>query len=299
MKLHHILLSLGMLLLVQVSQAQISLNLALNPRPQPRLADWGNPINGVMVISFMQSTIQIDPAIKIKTTLLDQNGGTIGISNINAARVYMLKQGVNQFSIADALQLQNLILYGSARTLLQRTGRLAAGQYQLMVEITNTAGDVVRTNQSKPFFVTSYQLPVLMQPANGTALDAHIAQSVIVFRWTPLIPGYQELPTYRIQVFEILPGQTPMQAFRGNRPVLDDEAIKGATQLVWRPSLPMIDSTANRQFIWTVQTLDMNGIPIPTEDMNVQGRSEPAIFNIVNHIGAIDTHKKNESIIKQ
>ncbi|HEY5326093.1 MAG TPA: hypothetical protein VIJ27_03770, partial [Mucilaginibacter sp.] len=99
--------------------------------------------------------------------------------------------------------------------------------------------------------------------------------------------------------FEILPGQDAMQAFRSNRPLLDDEAVKGATQYIWRPNLPMIDSTANRQFIWTVQTLDMNGQPIPTADNNVQGRSEPAIFTIVNQMGKKEKSLKNGESIKQ
>jgi|SRR6185503_195181 len=287
MKKCHILFLVMLLTTVTAAYGQINLNLALNSRPQPWLSDWSNPVNGTMIITYMPGPIAGSPTMKIKTTLLDEGGGVIGRSNFNAARVYTLKQGVNQFSIADALQLQNLILPGTIKNLLQRTGRLPAGQYQLMVEITNTTGTAVLAKQSRPFFVTSYQLPVLMQPANGAALDAGIAQQVIIFRWTSVIPVSSEIPVYRVQVFEILPGQEPMQAFRGNRPLLDEQAIQGTTQYIWRPNLPMVDSTANRRFIWTVQTLDINGQPVPTADMNVQGRSEPAVFNIVNQMGTI------------
>lgn len=287
-----------MFLIVQVARAQITLNLALNNRPQPWLSDWVNPVNGQMIISYMPGPALNDPSVKFKTTLLDERGSIIGVSNINSARIYTLRAGVNQFSIADALQLQNLVLQGNVQNLLQRTGRLAAGQYQLMVEVMNTRGDVVRARQTRPFFITSYQLPILMQPANGTGLDAHIAQNTIIFRWTSLIPGSPELPQYRVQVFEILPGQTPMQAFRGNRPLLDEPAIRGTTQYIWRSNLPMLDSTANRQFIWTVQTLDINGQPIPSMDMTKEGRSEPAIFSIVNQMGTMDKNRKNEDLIK-
>ena len=62
--------------------------------------------------------------------------------------------------------------------------------------------------------------------------------------------------------------------------MLDEEATKGTTQFIWRTNLPMIDSNMNRRFIWTVQSLDFNGTPIPSSDMNVQGRSEPAVFFI-------------------
>ncbi len=299
MKKYHLLLTIAMFLIAQVARAQITLNLALNNRPQPWLSDWVNPVNGQMIISYMMGPALNDPSVKLKTTLLDERGSIIGVSNINSARIYTLRPGVNQFSIADALQLQNLALQGNLQNLLQRTGRLTAGQYQLMVEVMNTKGDVVRAIQTRPFFITSYQLPILMQPASGSSLDAHLAQNIIIFRWTNLIPSSQELIQYRVQVFEILPGQTAMQAFRGNRPLLDEPAIRGTTQYIWRPNLPMLDSTANKQFIWTVQTLDAEGLPIPGMDMNIQGRSEPAIFSIVNQMGTMDMNRKNEDPIKR
>lgn len=137
-----------------------------------------------------------------------------------------------------------------------------------------------------------------MQPASGSSLDARLAQNIILFRWTNLIPSTAEFFQFRVQVFEILPGQTPMQAFRGNRPLLDEPAIKGSTQYIWRPNLPMLDSTANKQFIWTVQTLDANGLPIPGMDMNIQGRSEPAIFSIVNQMGMMGKKMENVDSIK-
>ncbi len=298
MKKYHLLFTVVMFLIVQLAQAQITLNLALNKRPQPWLSDWVNPVNGQMIITYMVRPTLNDPSVKLKTTLLDERGNIIGVSDINSARIYTLKAGVNQFSIADALQLQNLALQGNFQNLLQRTGRLTAGQYQLTVEVMNTRGDVVRAKQTRFFFITSYQLPILMQPASGSTLDARLAQNIIMFRWTNLIPSSGEFFQYRVQVFEILPGQTPMQAFRGNRPLLDEPAIKGSTQYIWRPNLPMLDSTANKQFIWTVQTLDANGLPIPGMDMNIQGRSEPAIFSIVNQMGMMGKKMENVDSIK-
>jgi hypothetical protein len=298
MKKYHLLFTVLMFLMVQVAQAQITLNLALNKRPQPWLSDWVNPVNGQMIITYMVRPTLNDPSVKLKTTLLDERGNIIGISDINSARIYTLKAGVNQFSIAEALQLQNLALQGNFKNLLQRTGRLTAGQYQLMVEVMNTKGDVIRAKQTQIFFITSYQLPMLMQPASGSSLDARLAQNIILFRWTNLIPSTAEFFQFRVQVFEILPGQTPMQAFRGNRPLLDEPAIKGSTQYIWRPNLPMLDSTANKQFIWTVQTLDANGLPIPGMDMNIQGRSEPAIFSIVNQMGMMGKKMENVDSIK-
>lgn len=294
MKQYNLIIALGFFLIVQIVQSQITVNLALNSRPQPWLSQWENPINGQMIITYMKGPVQGEAQVKLRTTLLDESGSVVGASNVNASRVYILREGVNLYTMADALQLQNLVLSGKVLTTLQRTGRLAAGQYQLKVEVVNVSGEVVFARQTHPFFITSYQLPKLMVPADGAELDALVAQSLITFRWTGLVPNTSELPTYRVQVFEILPGQTPMQAFRGNYPILDEPALRGMTQYIWRTSLPMLDDTANHKFIWTVQTLDMEGHPIPTNDMNIQGRSEPSVFTIINQMGAGKQDKTDE-----
>ena len=294
MKKYNLIIALGFFLIVQIVQSQITVNLALNSRPQPWLSQWENPINGQMIITFMRGGVQGEAQVKLRTTLLAEGDNIIGTSNINASRIYNLKEGVNLFTMADALQLQNLVLSGKAQNTLQRTGRLAAGQYQLKVEVVNVSGEVVFARQTRPFFITSYQLPKLMVPADGAELNALVAQSLITFRWTGLIPNTAEFPVYRVQVFEILPGQTPMQAFRGNFPILDEPALRGTTQYIWRTSLPMLDNTANHKFIWTVQTLDMEGHLVPSNDMNNQGRSEPAVFTIINQMGAGNKEKMNE-----
>ncbi|MDP3360166.1 MAG: hypothetical protein Q8S41_12555 [Lutibacter sp.] len=294
MKKYNLITALGFFLIVQMAQSQITVNLALNSRPQPWLSQWGNPINGQMIITYMKGPVQGEAQVKLRTTLSDESGSIVGASNINASRIYTLREGVNLFTMADALQLQNLVLSGKVQNTLQRTGRLAAGQYQLKVEVVNVSGEAVFARQTHPFFITSYQLPKLMVPADGAQLDALVAQSLITFRWTGLVPNTSELPTYRVQVFEILPGQTPMQAFRGNFPILDEPALRGTTQYIWRTSLPMLDDTANQKFIWTVQTLDMEGHPVPSNDMNNQGRSEPAVFTIINQMGAGNKDKMNE-----
>ncbi|MCY1522826.1 hypothetical protein D9M68_576980 [compost metagenome] len=183
--------------------------------------------------------------------------------------------------MADAFQVQNLRFSGKNEALLQRTGQLKAGLYEITVEVMNAAGDVVRAKQTRSFSITGYQLPLLMSPADGSMLDAHTAQNTIVFRWTSLIPGLPGPPDYKIQVFEVLPGQTPMQAFRANQPLLNEWVSRGTTQYIWRPGLAMLDSTANKKFIWTVQTFDREGKPVQVMETNNEGRSQPAIFSIV------------------
>jgi hypothetical protein len=118
-----------------------------------------------------------------------------------------------------------------------------------------------------------------------------------MFRWTPIIPRPQEKFQYRLQVFEVLENQQPVQALRSNQPVLDKTTFD-ATQFIWQPQGILgfvedenMDSTGTRKgwngtvkgkkFVWTIQTLDALQNPIAV-DGNSEGRSEPIIFTVVN-----------------
>lgn len=276
------------------ANAQINLTLAFNNRPQPYLADWSNSINGRAIITLGQNT-QVK-LVKFKTTLAQQSGMVIGSTNLQAAMLFPLNSlpATNLFSLGDVVQLQNMQFTSAAQNLMQQSGRLAAGAYSMTVQVFNNR-DSLLTEKLTILNITGFQLPTLISPANEAALDSKVATAIITFRWTRLNPVSQEFPRYRVQVFEILNNQTPMQAFRSNQPLLDEEALKGATQFIWRTNLPMLDSNQNSRFIWTVQTLDFNGNPVPTNDMNTQGRSEPAVFTIVNQQIATGKLKKEDT----
>jgi hypothetical protein len=127
-----------------------------------------------------------------------------------------------------------------------------------------------------------YQLPILLQPQHKAILAAEQARNVIIFRWTPLTPApppstIQTQTKYSLQVFEIQDGQNPMQAFRSNQPILNKE-VTGATQFIWQPQLYLADSANNRKFIWTIQTIDSQGLGF--NNGVGDGRSEPSWFEI-------------------
>ncbi len=273
------LISTLLLLLFAEGNAQINLALAFNSRPQPYLADWGNSVNGRAIVTAGAGTI--NTAVKFKAILTDQHGNTAGVTNLQTAVVYALNRlpATNLFTLGDIVPLQSMQFTGAAQNLLQSTGRLAAGTYTLTVQLYTTLDSLI-AERFAVLNITGYQLPVLIAPADNTELDARIAAAVITFRWTRLQPVLADLPRYRVQVFEVLKEQTPMQAFRSNSPLLDEESLRGSTQLIWHTNLSMVDSSSNRQFIWTVQTLDAKGEPIPANDMNTQGRAQPAVFTI-------------------
>ena len=120
-----------------------------------------------------------------------------------------------------------------------------------------------------------------MKPYNEEVIDAKKAQTAIIFRWSPVVPTQPSPVTYRIQVFEVLPIQSPVQALRSNQPLLDKE-ILAATQFIWQPQLSFLPYDEETKklptFIWTIQSLDANHNPVTQTDGNGEGRSEPLIF---------------------
>jgi hypothetical protein len=147
------------------------------------------------------------------------------------------------------------------------------------------------------------QLPILMKPYNEEVLDGQKAQTAIIFRWTPVVPRLTTPVTYRIQVFEILDYQTPVQALRANFPLLDKELLN-VTQFIWLPQLNFTkggditgdveknintseaglgsgkDKKTMMRFVWSIQTLDNLGNPISRTDGSGEARSEPFMFYV-------------------
>lgn len=259
------------------STAQFAVNLLLNGRPPSYLSDWNSGLAGQLLITYTgQSTTQV----KIATQIQDINGTVIAISNNATAQAQNVIKGPNLIHLDKVLQLENMQFRGGGNG-LATSGKLSAGQYFLIVQLLDAVrGTVLTQPQQQPFLQVNYQLPFLMYPNDKTWLDANMAQTAITFRWSSLLPISPEPATYRLQVFEVLNTQTPMQALRSNQPILLTE-LQRFTQYIWRPQLFFKDS-ATHLFIWTVQTLDGKGIPITSPDENNQGRSEPRTFGIYN-----------------
>ena len=209
----------------------------------------------------------------------DLSGNPIGISNISTAEELNINPGANIIRMDRVLQLENMQFTGVANA-LATSGKLPAGAYQICVQVFSVDSNTFTNPQCRVFNQVNYQLPFLLYPNDKAWLDANMAQTAITFRWSSIVPATQEAFTYRLQVYEILDDQTPMQALRSNQPILLTD-LKRITQYIWQPQLSLKDS-AIHTFIWTVQTLDDKGIPVTSSDESTQGRSEPRVFGICN-----------------
>ena len=267
---------------VAAAQININSNLVLAAQPPAQLSEWGNRREVLMLI--LSAPGAAGGQFKLKAEIKTLDGTVVGSADLARTTTFTSNpSGTTILFASDVVPLEYMMFSGKYKTSLQRTGKLPADNYMLCVRPVGPTDYVpLGEEQCKNFYLASIQLPVLMKPYNEEVLDAKKAQTAITFRWTSVVPRQTSPVTYRIQVFEVLPAQSPVQALRSNQPLLDKE-ILAATQFIWQPQLSFdpVDSNSTRKFptfIWTIQSLDKEKKPITQTDGNGEGRSEPIIF---------------------
>lgn len=275
------------LLIGEASAQSMRVNLTVNSRPSAYLAEWYRPQNGIVVLSTMKGE-QMDQAyIRFETEIYNMDEQLVYTLPVTNSSPIPVSGNVMTLPLSDILQLQNGYFADSRLSnSFAGGGKLPAGQYTIRLRIWSGMEDYQITEWTPPkvFLINSYQLPTLIAPAHEQELDVNKARSVITFRWTPLIPSMgQSVTSYRIQIWRVLPNQTPMQTMRSVPPI-EDRLVKGTTQFIWQPRLSMMDDdpVETNQFIWAVQTLDEMDMPVETTDASINGYSEPATFTIAN-----------------
>jgi hypothetical protein len=264
-----------------VSTGQVRITLIINAQPPAQLSEWGNR-REVLTLIVSPGGAALGP-YKLKTEIKTTDGTVIASADLARVPVFTPNPAGTSVLIAnDVIPLEFMAFTGKYKTSLAKTGKLPADNYILCIQpVRPTDYASMGEVQCKNFYLASTQLPILMKPYNEEVLDAKKAQTAIIFRWSPVVPTQTSPVTYRIQVFEVLPTQNPVQALRSNQPVLDKQILV-ATQFIWQPQLsflPYDDETKKLPtFIWTIQSLDKSGLPVTQTDGNGEGRSEPLIF---------------------
>jgi hypothetical protein len=267
------------LLAIQFAKAQTSITLSMNPRPIANINDWSGRRDVLTLIAIPQAQGGARN-VKINTTIKTADGTSVAVTDMLRAPVRTLIQGGSTvFYAADVVNMQALVFESSYQNKINRTGKLPVGNYQIIVRLDSTEFPIAVSNtQTKTFFLSATQLPVLVAPANEAVLPSATAQTAITFRWTSLVPSPTEAVRYHVQVFEVLADQTAMQAMRSNQPLLDKEVLN-STQFIWQPQLSFADGK-DKKFVWTIQSFDFKNELITGEVANGEGRSEAKVFTV-------------------
>ncbi len=235
-----------------IGQLRVSLN--LSSRPDPYLSNWAQRKEIVLVNVTNTSSNVID--VKFDCTV-NKNGALIANTKRESMQVLTVQPGATMYYGEDLVPLAAVKINSNAEQTAVKTGMLPAGTYEFCVSLIDPATGAALTQPvCKTFTIQSYQAPVLLLPADGDVIQKGQRP---LFRWTPLSPKPSFPVRYRLQVFEVMAGQTPITAFRVNQPILDIQDIQ-STQLLW-PADVELPSTRLKH-IWTVRAIDDQGIGI-------------------------------------
>lgn len=304
-------------LITKVTSAQLfNTTLFVLPRPNATLTDWDRKTLTYVV----SGAAGVQMTVLIKTEIKKLDGTAVATINLNKAHKVLAGTTNLVLTVDDVLPLDAMIFNGTFKNSLDRSGKLPADDYMICVQLLEPGSfSPVSDVKCRNFNVASFQLPIPVLPANDEVIEAEKAQTAITFRWTPVSPTPPQPVKYIVTVFEVLDKQNPMQALRGNQPLLTKEII-GTTQFIWQPQLSFIktriwdkDSSRNKnemndewksrmdsidatRFIWTIQTVDLAGHPFGDGNVNGDGISEPNVFTVIKDTRKVKTGPPSRTI---
>ena len=218
----------------------------------------------VLVAQKVPSPRMLEPRLVIQI----RSNGAVLCGNTSATARQVDPFDVRTFNTADLTGF------------LTNCHELKAGTYTICAQFFNIDKVAISREVCKDFRVeeanVEYAPPTLITPDNGKKFTAQELQSVVMFRWTPVVPKPKEPVTYRLKVWQLMQGQNGTTAMRTNQPIvtkdvenLTQTAVNGVITGPCRP--PYLCD-----FIWNVQALNRNGKPMG----NNNGNSEPYTFGV-------------------
>lgn len=177
---------------------------------------------------------------------------------------------VRTYNLNDLAVFQNSIDYQSPVVInILRSGYLPAGylNWCFTLHQADNPSIILCQEQCRGARTTTYQAPVALFPDNGEVLPA---TGLSMFRWSPVTPVYPGALRYELSVFEIQPGQEPIQALRVNQPLWQNSVP--STQVNWPVEVPREPG----QYVWIVRAFDNAGNLVGSGETS----TEPRIFSI-------------------
>ncbi len=256
------ILILCLLLLVSPSWllGQVMVGLNVDANPNPYISSWANQEEVVIVtVTNTNPSLEgMDYKIRIKMEL---NGVLVVETNISQVGVRQVPFGADVFLADEVIDYNALQFYGGFGSQVLQTGMLPAGTYSFCVSLVDLNNTVISAPMEvcQPMFITSYQAPELIFPAENGQMEAAVLQGTSL-TWSPLTPTppAQQGLKYVVVVSEVHPHQTPSQAFFANFPIIEEEVMAG-NQMLWPPEVGMPEDTVT--YVWSVKAVNFDDQP--------------------------------------
>lgn len=251
-----------------------NIQLIMSPNPSPYISDWRDRQETATLI--ISNTSGSDVNVKIKTEIFDGSKALVANTDASKMPVLTVSPGINRYSPEDIIPISAISYKGSmARTTLQ-TGRIPDDNYQICVAIIDpTTGAKIGTSGTvcRFFNIIAYQAPILVMPRNEEVIS-ELNVKGILFRWTPVSPSPPSITTYRLQIFEIMPGQEPMTALRTNQPIVEKD-LRGLLQSQW--PIDFAPPEVGKKYVWTITPLDAEDRKL----VDGYGFAQPFVFSMM------------------
>lgn len=228
--------------------------LLLRPNPSPFLADWERDPRAATLQVIYTGTAAQDYVIEA-TVRSSLRGDLAAIRS----PILTVQAGPSTqfFTSADAIDWETISSDRPTIDLVQRSGVLPEGEYQVCATGRTLTGSVL-FQVCERFTVVLPEPPQLTFPSNGSITVG--AQPV--FQWTPVLAAPEVGLRYRVTIVERRPQQTPQTAVEAN-PVWLDQIVEGAPLLVYPiEALPL---RVGQEYVWRVEVRDALGRAVTRE----------------------------------
>lgn len=258
-KLLSLVLTLVSLHLFAQTYPITNINITLPANPDPNTTNWGIGSSVFIIMATAQAEKGgVDPMVEESKMLVQikQNGGKVCGSYT-----------ANNAPAADFNAITKVWSGGSAASFLGKGCILPPGDYELSVQFfgSGAAGTVSLSDEKIKLFTIKntsqqdYQPPHLLSPDDGTVFNDGDVLKPLIFRWTPIIPMPQQPVTYRLQVWQLIQGQTGTQAIAANMPILTKDVSNITQAVVTNLITGLCKPPYLCDFVWSVRALDPDG----------------------------------------
>ncbi len=258
--------------------------------PSPYLTDWEGRASTATIIINNATGASIDCKIWVEFFL---NGTLVAYSKPAKLPFRTIMPGVNSLNGEGLVPLSSVHFEGGVDQNSQRAGRIPDGQVCIVIHVLDPRTNRESVSINGCAIIFSYSPPQLILPSDGVELCRLGENNVVnknngspmpMFQWTPIVPAApQELQPirYHFAIFEVLPGQSPIAAFRGARSVFETgnrSAIPdliGSTNLLWPTQYFLPEK--GKTYVWSVRALDSRNNPLVLTN---DGWASPFTFTV-------------------
>jgi hypothetical protein len=256
------------------AQQSLQAQVTVVPLQSPYLSDFDRSPQAMMIT--VSNPSRQDVRFKVSGTLRLLRQNRIVVRTIDdQTREFVVPASGNLTLLAtDFLNRSTLDIAQQDQEAVLRTNRIPEGEYELCVKLidpNNRQRELSMPIPCRQFRTQTPQAPQLLSPINGKPAT----QAFPVFSWTPTFFTSGRTALYIVTVARILPGQTPRQALESNIPLVKSEPLQ-TPSFSYPPTAEQLSQIPDAtQFVWQVQALDENGVPIGENN----GKSEIWTFS--------------------